>query len=127
VWLDALVMNVDRTPRNPNLLRWHGALWLIDHGAAFFRHHGAGEPGWDATSVAQTSFPQIADHVLGPFAGPLADADERLASKLDGSAVQELRALVPPDWADPDPYIEFLRARLSAPRAFVAEAQDAIR
>ncbi len=73
VWLDALVMNVDRTPRNPNLLRWHGALWLIDHGAAFFRHHGAGEPGWDATSVAQTSFPQIADHVLGPFAGPLAE------------------------------------------------------
>ena len=127
VWLDALVMNVDRTPRNPNLLRWHGALWLIDHGAAFFRHHGAGEPGWEATSVAQTSFPQIADHVLGPFAGPLADADQRLASKLDDDVLQELRALVPPDWADPDPYIEFLATRLRAPRAFVSEAQDAIR
>ena len=36
VWLDALVTNVDRTPRNPNLLRWHGNLWLIDHGAALY-------------------------------------------------------------------------------------------
>ena len=40
VWFDALVTNVDRTPRNPNLLVWHGRLWLIDHGAAFFRQHG---------------------------------------------------------------------------------------
>ena len=40
VWLDALVMNVDRTPRNPNLLAWHGRVWLIDHGAAFYRQHG---------------------------------------------------------------------------------------
>ena len=41
VWLDALVTNVDRTPRNPNLLRWHGNLWLIDHGAALYAFHGA--------------------------------------------------------------------------------------
>src|ERR1700759_5251426 len=34
VWFDALVLNVDRTPRNPNLLRWHGRTWLIDHRAA---------------------------------------------------------------------------------------------
>ncbi len=40
VWFDALVMNVDRTPRNPNLLVWHGRVWLIDHGAAFYRQHG---------------------------------------------------------------------------------------
>jgi hypothetical protein len=33
VWFDALVTNVDRTPRNTNLLVWHGNLWLIDHGA----------------------------------------------------------------------------------------------
>src|SRR3954464_11692764 len=41
VWLDALVTNVDRTPRNPNLLRWHGNLWLIDHGAALYAFHGS--------------------------------------------------------------------------------------
>jgi hypothetical protein len=34
VWLDALTTNVDRTPRNPNMLIWHDRLWLIDHGAA---------------------------------------------------------------------------------------------
>src|SRR3954471_20916812 len=36
VWFDALMTNVDRTPRNPNLLSWHGRLWLIDHGAALY-------------------------------------------------------------------------------------------
>src|SRR5690349_12361641 len=32
VWLDELTLNIDRTPRNPNLLVWHDRLWLIDHG-----------------------------------------------------------------------------------------------
>jgi len=40
VWFDWLTTNIDRTPRNPNLLTWHGRVWLIDHGAAFFRQHG---------------------------------------------------------------------------------------
>jgi hypothetical protein len=39
VWFDALIANVDRTPRNPNLLLWHGRLWLIDHGAALYAQH----------------------------------------------------------------------------------------
>jgi Protein of unknown function (DUF3037) len=34
LWFDALIQNVDRTWRNPNLLVWHGDIWLIDHGAA---------------------------------------------------------------------------------------------
>ena len=33
LWFDALVGNVDRSWRNPNLLFWHGRLHLIDHGA----------------------------------------------------------------------------------------------
>ena len=45
VWLDALTTNVDRTPRNPNLLVWHGRLWLIDHGAALYLHHGGLDAG----------------------------------------------------------------------------------
>jgi hypothetical protein len=59
VWLDALITNVDRTPRNPNLLSWHGQIWLIDHGAALYRQHGGD------LDPAQ-SFPQIRDHVLLP-------------------------------------------------------------
>ena len=31
-WLDAFTANVDRSWRNPNLLVWHGDVWLIDHG-----------------------------------------------------------------------------------------------
>jgi hypothetical protein len=63
VWLDTLLMNVDRTPRNPNLLCWHGDVWLIDHGAALYQQH-AGE------LVADAAFPQIADHTLRSYAGP---------------------------------------------------------
>src|SRR4051795_10348067 len=75
VWLDALITNVDRTPRNTNLLVWHGRLWLIDHGAAFFRQHGT-RP---LSETATTPFPMVAEHVLLPRAEPLARADERLA------------------------------------------------
>ena len=53
-------------PRNPNLLRWHHGLWLIDHGAALYVHHAPG----DAVARAGERFPAIRDHVLLPFAGP---------------------------------------------------------
>ena len=56
VWFDAFVTNVDRTPRNTNMLMWHRRLWLIDHGASLYFHHtpgwtrGRGLPGWSARS-----------------------------------------------------------------------------
>ena len=75
VWFDSLVLNVDRTPRNPNLLRWHHGLWLIDHGAALYVHHAPGDP----VARAGDRFPAIGDHVLLPFAGPIPEADARLA------------------------------------------------
>src|SRR5258705_195383 len=56
VWFDALVTNVDRTPRNPNLLRWHTNLWLIDHGAALYAFHGA-----DPLARAPPGFPPRGD------------------------------------------------------------------
>jgi hypothetical protein len=118
VWLDALVENVDRTPRNPNLLRWHGNLWLIDHGASLFVHHGSGDP----LAVAGRPFPAIRDHVLLPAAGSIAEADARLAPQADPVAAA---ALVPDDWRDGAPYAEHLTARLSAPRAWVQEADRA--
>ena len=39
LWLDALIQNVDRTWRNPNLLVWHGDVCLIDHGSALYFQH----------------------------------------------------------------------------------------
>ncbi|HVW18684.1 MAG TPA: HipA family kinase, partial [Solirubrobacteraceae bacterium] len=71
VWLDALVTNVDRTPRNPNLLVWHERTWLIDHGAAFFRQHGT----TPLSDTAGAPFPMVAEHVLLARAERLAAAD----------------------------------------------------
>lgn len=125
VWFDALTMNVDRTPRNSNLLRWHATLRLIDHGASFYRHHGAGDPTWDPATVASDRFALIADHVLLKQASSILAADERLTPRVDDVLLRRLHGLVPPAWAAPGPYIDFLRARLVAPRGFVEEAEDA--
>jgi hypothetical protein len=125
VWFDALVTNVDRTARNPNLLVWHGRLWLIDHGAALFRHH---DPSWPG-DAARRPFPAIADHVLLPYAGPIAAADERGAARLDAAAVEAAAAGVPDAWLDGPgarhAYVEHLLERLAAPRAFAREAEEA--
>jgi hypothetical protein len=118
VWLDALVENVDRTPRNPNLLRWHGNLWLIDHGASLFVHHGSADP----MAVAGRPFPAIRDHVLLPVAGSVAAADARLTPLVDPEAAA---ALVPEPWTDGAPYAAHLEARLLEPREWVQEADRA--
>jgi hypothetical protein len=126
VWFDALVTNVDRTPRNPNLLVWHGRLFLIDHGAAFFRQHG----GRPLAETARDGAPMLAEHVLLPVAGPLEEADERLAERAL-AGVDSAVGLAPDGWLGPDPaarradLADFLRARLAPPRPFVEELQHA--
>jgi hypothetical protein len=125
VWFDALVTNVDRSPRNPNLLVWHERLWLIDHGAALFRHH---DPSWPG-DAARRPFSAIADHVLLPFAGSISEADERASARLDVGAIEAAVADVPDAWLDAPGdrrgYVEHLLERLAPPRAFVAEAEEA--
>jgi hypothetical protein len=124
VWFDALVTNVDRTPRNTNLLLWHERLWLIDHGAALYLHHGWERPVDDA----QRPFPIIREHVLLPFAGSILDADERLAARLNLDRLDAIVATVPESWLDGTDrrdYVEYLTARLQAPRMFAQEAEDA--
>ncbi|HEY1507452.1 MAG TPA: HipA family kinase [Solirubrobacteraceae bacterium] len=126
VWFDALVTNVDRTPRNPNLLAWHGRVWLIDHGAAFYRQHG--EP--PLVQSARAAFPHIRDHVLLGRAGPIPEADTRLADAAR-EAVPRSVASVPDAWLGERPderradFEAFLLERLAAPRAFTQEAEDA--
>jgi hypothetical protein len=126
VWFDSLVTNVDRTPRNPNLLVWHGRLYLIDHGASFFRQHGE-RP---LAETARDGVPLLAEHVLLPVAGPLAAADERLAERARG-AIDEAVGLAPDSWLGPDPAARradlagFLRERLDAPRPFVEDLERA--
>lgn len=124
VWFDALVMNVDRTPRNPNLLVWHGRIWLIDHGASFYRQHA--EPL--LAESARAPFPHINNHVLLARAGSIEEADERLAAAA-GRSVDRVLSLIPDAWlgervgqrrAD---FAAFLRERLEPPRPFVEEAE----
>jgi hypothetical protein len=126
VWLDALTTNVDRTPRNPNMLCWHGRLWLIDHGAALYRQHAWDDPA----AEARRPFPAVRDHVLLPYAGPIGDADARLAPELDRGHVEAILDAAPGDWLAPTPragYVEYLCRRLAAPRGFAEEAEEARR
>jgi hypothetical protein len=134
VWFDALVTNVDRTPRNPNLLVWHGRTWLIDHGAALYIQHTWRDPA----RHARGRFAQVKDHVLLPLAGSLAAADERLASRVGRDLIASLAADVPDDWLAPEAglpdadahraaYVDYLVARLEAPRPWAEEAEDARR
>ena len=124
VWFDGLVTNVDRSPRNPNLLMWHGRLWLIDHGAALYVQHS-----WDDPDThARGAFPAIAEHVLLPVAGPIGEADERLAPRVTPELLREVLAAVPADWLGGEPaetYVRYLLRRLEPPRPFVEEAERA--
>jgi HipA-like protein len=132
VWLDALTTNVDRTPRNPNLIVWHRRLHLIDHGSALYIHHTWRDPA----EHARRPFEAVRDHVLLPFASSIAAADARLAPLVSRSMLEGLAAAIPDDWLraeaglpDPDShrraYVDYLLARLAAPRAFVTEAEHA--
>jgi hypothetical protein len=91
LWFDVLVHNVDRTWRNPNLLVWHRNIWLIDHGAALYFHHN-----WP-TADPKRPF-DASDHVLRDRATALAEAHATLAPQLTERLLQEVTALVPPEW-----------------------------
>jgi hypothetical protein len=123
VWFDSLVLNVDRTPRNANLLRWHGALWLIDHGAALYVHHAPSDP----VARAGERFPSVRDHVLLPFAGPIREADARLAPKLDAERIHAIAGGLPEAWGSAGAYGGHLAARLEDRAGFVEEAEAARR
>jgi hypothetical protein len=134
VWLDALATNPDRSVANPNLLLWHGRTWLIDHGAALYIHHTWREPA----AHARQPFERIRDHVLLPYAEPVASADARLASRLDRDLFTTLAAAIPDEWLPDDDqvgaadsqraaYVDYLEGRLAARSSFVEEADRARR
>ena len=124
VWFDAFVSNVDRTPRNTNMLMWHREPWLIDHGSSMYFHH---TPGWEEDpSRPRAPFPQIRQHVLLPRASALEDADAALSAMLTPEVVGDILSLVPDAWGvDGDAYRRYFAARLAAPRVFVEEAVGA--
>src|SRR3984885_6251152 len=131
LWLDCLLMNVDRTPRNTNMLTWHKELWLIDHGASLYFHHSW--DNWRAQAIRP--FVQVKDHVLLPRATMLELADIELRETLNEDRIRPIIALIPAEWLSDGPfsspeeyrdaYLEFLVTRIAHSHIFLKEAQHA--
>jgi hypothetical protein len=129
VWLDAFTQNVDRTPRNANLLVWHRKLYAIDHGAAMFFHHD-----WPAmTQKIESPFSQIRQHILLPWATEIEAAGIAARQRLTPEQLDRILADVPDAWLEAIPgnlspverragYLDFFVRRLAASHVFEQEA-----
>ncbi len=110
LWLDALTANIDRTWKNPNLLRWHGRLWCIDHGSALYFHHswpaGVGDP---ARFAGQGFDPST--HVFASVAPVARSLDPELAPVLSEEVLVAACAEVPDSFLDPVPGARALTRR----------------
>ncbi|MBA9007049.1 HipA family kinase [Thermomonospora cellulosilytica] len=127
LWLDAFIGNVDRSWRNPNLLVWHGRVWLIDHGASLYFHHA-----WANAAKLVLRPYDVDDHVMVPYATRLKDAEEELLPRITGDLLDEVTALVPDAWLADEPgfadpgevraaYRDLLLARAAEPRAWLPD------
>lgn len=132
VWLDCLLMNMDRTARNTNMLMWHRELWLIDHGASLYFHHSW--QNW--REQAEKPFLLVKDHVLLPQASMLDEVDAEFKNILTPQFIQAVVNLIPDVWlegesnfdsiqAHREAYIYFLNTRLAHSTTFVKHADDA--
>ena len=132
VWFDAWTSNVDRTPKNPNLLCWHRRLYLIDHGATLYFHHA-----WpDEAARRRSPFPAVRDHVLLPWADDVPGAAARLVPRLGRNVLERVLAGVPDEWLSGEShfaslaehraaYVTHLEERCRASATFVKEAERA--
>ncbi len=132
VWLDALLMNVDRTVKNTNMLIWHKELWLIDHGAALYFHHN-----WDNwKETVDKPFVQIKDHVLLSKAKDVAQIDATYKELFNKENIRKILDVIPDEWlidevrhlsADEvrEVYVEFISRRASHSEIFVNQIQHA--
>jgi hypothetical protein len=131
VWLDCLLMNVDRTSRNTNMLWWHKELWLIDHGASLYFHHT-----WENWEDATKPFPHVKDHVLLLKATELDSVNIQFHSLLTQELIHDIVSLIPDEWLTVDSpfestalhrqaYVQFLESRIKLSDRFVKEAQHA--
>jgi hypothetical protein len=122
LWFDALIGNVDRTWRNPNLLFWHGKPYLIDHGAALTFQHAWTSPvrPYDARN-----------HALLGAQPDLDAAESALAPLVTSAAISAAVAEVPDEWLAHDPqfaapeqarhaYLDAILARFEARAGLIA-------
>jgi hypothetical protein len=133
VWFDALVTNVDRTPKNTNLLLWHRNLWMIDHGATLIFHHNWSD---EFLKRSRKPFTPIKHHVLLRWATEIAKVDAELTAMLTPEVIDRVLDTIPDDWLGDEPqfanvddhrgaYRDYLLHRLESPRHWVEDAADA--
>ncbi|MFE6281538.1 HipA family kinase [Streptomyces sp. NPDC057877] len=101
VWFDALVGNVDRSWRNPNLLMWRGDPWLIDHGATMIWQHN-----WPGARASAARPYDASDHALIRFAPDVAGAAAELAPRVTADLLAEVTAEIPEVWLADEPGFE---------------------
>lgn len=130
VWLDALLMNVDRTAKNTNMLIWHKELWLIDHGAALYFHHS-----WDNwEEQILKPFVQIKDHVLLNKATQVEEIDVSYKALFTAENIKPIMDVIPDEWLIDEVrelsaedvrkvYVEFLTQRAANSAVFVNQIQ----
>lgn len=130
VWLDALLMNVDRTAKNTNMLIWHKELWLIDHGAALYFHHS-----WDNwEDQIMKPFVQIKDHVLLSKATQVEEIDATYKALFTAENIKPILDVIPDEWLIDEVrelsaedvrkvYVEFLTQRAANSAVFVNQIQ----
>ncbi len=121
LWLDAFCANVDRSWRNPNLLVWRDQVWVIDHGASLYFHHGWARGVTDPQRFAHQPW-DVSDHVLGAYVDRVEGADKHARQVLSREVFAEILAEVPDVWLTSTPgvspadlraaYVDFLDARL---------------
>ena len=132
VWLDCLLTNVDRTPKNTNMLIWYKELWLIDFGASLYFHHSWNN--WKAQ--ADKPFVLVKDHVLLPQASELDLVDSEFKKILSKEIIENIVATIPEEWLKDETafesiekhrqaYVDFLSIRIAHSETFVNEAKHA--
>jgi len=132
ILLDSMIINIDRTAKNTNLLNWNKELWLIDHGASLYFHHN-----WKTwRSHLTRTFPIIKDHVLLDRATDLDVAAREIKAAINEAKIKEIISLIPEDWLVDDSltlskaemreaYVEFLNSKLNMIDSLAKEALDA--
>ena len=133
MWFDALVSNADRSWRNPNMLLWHGSLYLIDHGATLtFQHR------WSSSAAAAKREYDVSEHALLGCGALIEAADAELATLLSTDVIRDAAEQVPAEWLAGEPgfddvehlqaaYVAQIRARLTARPAWLPPLAAAAR
>lgn len=132
VLLDYILTNVDRTPRNTNMLMWHKELWLIDHGASLYFHHSW--ENWEEQS--KRAFVGIKDHVLLAQASEIEAVVEEFCATLTPQLIHEIVNLIPDEWLSdysvldsPDErrriYTQFIETRVKMIDSVIKEIENA--